>query len=165
MDIEQALKNIAVFEKRNSDPEEFAKIPPQRIKFLKNKIAEFAERNFPGFSASASCSDPEEFGTLKQLISEKHSDLYSETSGGVKPFGLVVFEKVVGISRGDFPTEEEFESAFFRSSDGTSSEGAEIKTEYLERLEKFVQFWRKHFVETMKPKFLNPYWDVNRFFF
>lgn len=31
-----------------------------------------------------------------------------------------------------------------------------------QKIDEFCIMWRKHFVETLKPKFLNPYWDVNR---
>lgn len=33
--------------------------------------------------------------------------------------------------------------------------------ESLEDLDSFVKDWRTHFVESMEPKFLPPYWDVN----
>lgn len=61
-------------------------------------------------------------------------------------------------------TQEELEEcanlSYLSSNDHTPH--GKYVVEQLGDLEEFVKRWRKHFVATMSPKFLPPYWDINR---
>lgn len=102
----------------------------------------------------------------KDFMKSTNQEMFLKRKQILKPFGLILFEKVLGFSRDDFETEEDFENSILFPEKQKESKDLELHdaepNENLEKISKFVQFWRAHFLETMKPGFLNPFWDVSR---